>query len=119
MSESRSSFTPQEKVLLYRYYEFYRALETGKRKPSTAAQKHFVAVCEGRAKAETLHEKTYAKYMKTRATQRREQAQEKAMQTEIPEYEEGYPRPDWFTDDNRKKMRSQDFADLTQRRRAM
>ena len=28
----------------------------------------------------------------------------------IPDYEEGYPRPGWFTDEDWKKMRSQDYA---------
>jgi hypothetical protein len=28
----------------------------------------------------------------------------------IPDYEEGYPRPGWFTDEDWEKMRSQDFA---------
>ncbi len=119
MSESRIGLTQQEKVLLHKYFEFYRALEKGTRKPSTAAQKHFVAVCQGRAKAETLHEKTYAKYMKIRAAQRRKHLEKKAAQTEISEYEEGYPRPHWFTDEDWKKVRSQDFTDMRRRHREM
>ncbi|MGH7599028.1 MAG: DUF413 domain-containing protein [bacterium] len=93
MSESRPGFTPQEKVLLYQYYEFYRALETGKRKPSTAAQKHFVAVCQGRAKAETLHEKAYAKYMQLRVTRQQQAQQEAAAQEDFLDYEEESSRP--------------------------
>jgi uncharacterized protein YifE (UPF0438 family) len=87
MSESRPSFTQQEKVLLYKYFEFYRALETGKRKPSSAAQRHFVAVCQGRASAETVHEKTYIKYMQVRKTRHRQQ-QAEAAQQDFPNYEE-------------------------------
>ena len=30
----------------------------------------------------------------------------------IPEYEEGTPKPGWFTDDDLKKMRKQDYADM-------
>jgi uncharacterized protein YifE (UPF0438 family) len=118
MPESRPNFTQQEKVLLYKYFEFYRALETGKRKPNTAAQRHFVAVCQGRASAETVHEKAYAKYMRLRAMQRRKQYDETAAQQDIPEYEEGYPRPGWFTDEDWKKKRGQDFAEMNQRRKA-
>lgn len=106
MSESRLSFTPQEKVLLYRYYEFYRALETGKRKPSTAAQKHFVAVCQGRAKAETLHEKVYAKYVQLRAARERQHEDAAAAQQEFPDYEEASPRPQ----EDLKKLRRPNFA---------
>jgi uncharacterized protein YifE (UPF0438 family) len=35
----------------------------------------------------------------------------------IPEYEEGYPKPDWFTDEDWKKMRRQDYADMKKHHR--
>ena len=60
------ALTEAERDLLRRYLVCYRALETGLRTPSTEAQEHFVAVCEGREKAETVHEVTYAKYMRLR-----------------------------------------------------
>jgi len=110
---------PQEEILLRKHYEFYRSLETGSRKPMTEEQVHFVAVCRGQSKAETEHEKTYAKYMRLRVVQRREQYEKREARTGIPEYEEGYPRPDWFTDDDWKKMRRQDFVDMNQRRREL
>jgi uncharacterized protein YifE (UPF0438 family) len=106
MSEFRSSFTPQEKVLLYRYYEFYRALETGKRKPSTAAQKHSVAVCEGRAKAETLHEKAYAKYMQLRVTRQQQPQEEAAAQEDFLDCAEASSP----TRDDSNKLRRPNFA---------
>jgi uncharacterized protein YifE (UPF0438 family) len=106
MSESRSGFTPQEKVLLYQYYEFYRALETGKRKPSTAAQKHFVAVCQGRAKAETLHEKAYAKYMQLRVARQQQSQEEAAAQEGFLDYTEESSRPR----DGSSKLRHPNFA---------
>jgi uncharacterized protein YifE (UPF0438 family) len=106
MSESRQGFTPQEKVLLYRYYEFYRALETGKRQPSTAAQKHFVAVCQGRAKAETLHEKAYAKYMQLRVTQQTPSQEEAAAQEDFLDYAEGSSP----ARDDSNKLRRPNFA---------
>ncbi|MCI0691372.1 DUF413 domain-containing protein [candidate division KSB1 bacterium] len=106
MSESRPGFTPQEKVLLYRYYEFYRSLETGKRRPSTAAQKHFVAVCQGRAKAETLHEKAYAKYMQLRVTRQTQSQEEAAAQEDFLDYDEESSRPR----DDLNKLRRPNFA---------
>jgi uncharacterized protein YifE (UPF0438 family) len=106
MSESRPGFTPQEKVLLYRYYEFYRALETGKRKPSTAAQKHFAAVCQGRAKAETLHEKAYAKYMQLRVTRQAQSQEEAAAQEDFLDYKDESSHPQ----DNLNKLRRPNFA---------
>jgi hypothetical protein len=58
--------TSQERSLLERYLPFYRALETRRRAPQTDAQRHFVAVCEGRAGAETDHEIAYVKFMRLR-----------------------------------------------------
>ncbi|MDZ7290481.1 MAG: DUF413 domain-containing protein [candidate division KSB1 bacterium] len=115
MPQSSPVLTRQEKVLLQKYYEFYRSLETGKRKPNTEAQKHFVAVCRGHAPAETLHEKVYAKFMRIRAVQRRKSYEERKAQNDIPEFEEGDPQPDWFNDDDWKKLRGQDFADMRRR----
>ena len=106
MSESRPGFTPQEKVLLYQYYEFYRALETGKRKPSTAAQKHFVAVCQGRAKAETQHEKAYTKYMQFRVTRQQRSQEEIAAQEDFLDYDEESPPPH----EESNKLRRPNFA---------
>ena len=37
--------------------------------------------------------------------------------SKIPEYEEGCPKPGWFTDDDWKKMRSQDYADMKKHHR--
>jgi uncharacterized protein YifE (UPF0438 family) len=65
-SDPSLTLTEDEKELLRRYLPFYRALESGRRKPSTQAQEHFVAVCEGGTKAETQHELAYVKYMRLR-----------------------------------------------------
>jgi len=107
--------TDGEGKLLRRYLEFYRSLETGRRAPATDAQKRFVAVCQGQAKAETPHEIAYAKYMRLRAAERRRKNQDARDERGIPEYEEGYPRPGWFTDEDWRKLRAHDYADLTQR----
>ena len=39
------------------------------------------------------------------------------VKSDIPEYEEGYPKPGWFTDDDWKKMRGQDYADMKKHHR--
>ena len=55
-----------DQELLRQHLAFYQSLETGTRTPSTEAQKHFVAVCEGRKEARTPHEVAYVKYMRLR-----------------------------------------------------
>jgi hypothetical protein len=70
---------------------FYRALETGQRKPTTKAQQHFVDVTLGHAPAETIHEKAYVKHMRLR-TARRE-----ATRTETIHNPEDGPTADWFS----------------------
>ena len=48
--------------LLKKHLWFYRELATGKRLPSTPAQKHFLDVAFGIQKAESIHEKVYLKW---------------------------------------------------------
>jgi uncharacterized protein YifE (UPF0438 family) len=116
---SQPQLTPREEVLLKKHLAFYQLLENGKWNPTTNAQKHFVAICRGHGRAETEHEKAYTKYLRIRALQRREQYAKREAHNGIPEYEEGYPRSDWFTDDDWKKMRRQDFVDMNHRRREL
>ncbi|MFH1923065.1 MAG: DUF413 domain-containing protein [Planctomycetota bacterium] len=101
--QSPFDLTPEEEALLERYYAFYRTLDTGGREPTTAAQHHFVAVCHGIAKANTIHEQAYVKYRMLLA-KARAQASE-AGDGEIDEFGEGVPRPGWFTDEGWKRMR--------------
>src|SRR5262249_20706271 len=54
----------RDRTLLLAHYEFYRALATGARTPTTEAQEHFVAVCRGQAEPVTEHEQAYASLMK-------------------------------------------------------
>jgi len=92
MSQSPYQLTQKEKVLLQKYYEFYRGLETGTRKPSTEAQAHFVAVCRGHAKARTDHERAYAKYLRLRAVREQNKRElAKAHPPAPPNYDEEYP----------------------------
>jgi uncharacterized protein YifE (UPF0438 family) len=81
--------------------KFYRALETGKIKPTTPAQERFVRMTRGQAGAETIHEKAYAKHMRLRALQR------PAASKEEPHDPEDGPTDEWFTRDDWKKLRRQ------------
>jgi len=91
MSKSPHQLTQKEKVLLQKYYEFYRSLETGTRKPVTEAQAHFVAVCRGHAKARTEHEKAYARYLRIRAVREQDKRELAKARPGIPHYDEEYP----------------------------
>lgn len=84
--------TESEEALIDKHLTFYRELTTGKRQPTTEAQKHFAIVFQGRAKAETEHEIAYAKYLRLEALKR---DAESRMSEGIPKYEEGFPRPGW------------------------
>ena len=52
----------RELALVHKYGPFYRELDGGHRTAETEAQKHFIAVCRGRAEAETPHEIAYMKF---------------------------------------------------------
>lgn len=59
--------TEDEMRLLKKHFKFYQDLEKGLRKPDGDRQKHFVAMCNGTAMAETNHEKAYARHMRLRS----------------------------------------------------
>jgi uncharacterized protein YifE (UPF0438 family) len=209
MADDFKNLTKEERSIIIKHLKFYQSLESGKRSPTTKAQKHFVDVCRGDATPKTIHEIAYAKFiglystknspdkmndnnseweMKLKALQnslennkikydgrfKKKSAQKKAFnpkknpkakkseksfqntlaqysyaiksdqqikteilekaknrsglaeyyemkmserQSEIPEYEEGYPKPDWFTDEDWKKMKRQDYADMKKHHR--
>lgn len=52
-----------QKKLVEKWETFYKSLKDGSRKPETEAQKHFVKVMNGYAKAETDHEKAYLNFL--------------------------------------------------------
>jgi uncharacterized protein YifE (UPF0438 family) len=56
----------EELSLLKKYHDFYLDLESGKRKPETGAQEHFLDVCQGLSNPVTTHEKAYVKLIKKR-----------------------------------------------------
>lgn len=45
-----------DQALIARYLPFYLELESGRRRPTTAAQRHFVLVAHSRARPVTQHE---------------------------------------------------------------
>ena len=118
MVDSALDLTLAEQQLRDSYMDFYDSLETGQRKPATEAQEHFVKVCHGRAKASTEHELAYVKYMRLRARLRRAKEEQRDQQISIPLYEEGYPTPGWFTDEDWEKMRKREFSDMRERHRS-
>ena len=56
------TLTKREEKLLAERLDFYVALDTGERTPTTLLQKHFVDVCKGIKKAQRDDEIAYAKY---------------------------------------------------------
>jgi Prokaryotic dksA/traR C4-type zinc finger len=57
-----TAISDHDRTLLNAHYRFYRSLDTGERRPSTLAQRHFVAVCRDSATPETDHEHAYARF---------------------------------------------------------
>jgi len=107
MPESDDLFvlSPEEESLLRKHMRFYRALETGTRKPTTEIQKHFIQVTRGLAAAETVHERAYVKHMRLRAAQR------SANQSEIVRNPEDGPTPDWFSREDWYRLRGRQRSD--------
>ncbi len=108
-------FTVEELGLLNKYGKSYQSLDCGERIPTTEAQRHFFSVCRWQAAAETKHEKIWIKHKRLQAYE--QQKRMKKSQSGIPEYEEGTPRPGWFTDEDLEKMRAADYEDMINRGR--
>jgi uncharacterized protein YifE (UPF0438 family) len=96
--------TAEEAALVNRYLSFYRALDTGRRVPTTDAQRRFVDVCRCEANAESPHEIAYIKYRMLIKKHRNEDAR---FEHDIDEFGEGVPQLGWFTDEGWKRMRGQ------------
>jgi uncharacterized protein YifE (UPF0438 family) len=105
------AFTPEEAQLLKEHMQFYRDLETGRRRPENEVQSHFVRMTLGHAVAQTPHEMAYAKYMRIRG---RRKAASKSAPPRDPA--EG-PTEEWGTREEWKKMRGQEFRDRMNRAR--
>jgi uncharacterized protein YifE (UPF0438 family) len=114
MDVEKYKLTEAEERLIDKYLNFYRDLATGKREANTEEQKHFVKVCHGLARAETEHELAYAKYMRLQAIK---YETDERVDSGIPKYEEGYPRPGWSNENDWKKMKKGDYAEMKKRSR--
>ena len=55
--------TEAELGLIEKHHEFFQALCSGERSPSTPAQEHFVAVHNGAADPETSYERAWVKWL--------------------------------------------------------
>ena len=108
MSDASGScgLTPQEEALLEKHINFYLDLETGRRKPTTEAQEHFVKVSRGLAAAETVHELAFAKHMQLRAAQRA------ARRSESQDGLSDEPRAEWFSREDWYKLRGRQRNDM-------
>lgn len=62
MTDNQYWLTAIERKMLNKYLNFYRSLDQGIISPKTPAQKHFVLVCRGQARQQTVHEVVYMKY---------------------------------------------------------
>ena len=60
---SRAIFSAEEIKILERYGHQFEQLTNGERQPETEAQEQFVEAARGRREAETIYERTWAKYM--------------------------------------------------------
>lgn len=61
-SRTMGVLTPEERALIDKHKQFYLDLAEGRRKPKTAAQLHFVAVCKGRLAPKTDHERAFLRW---------------------------------------------------------
>ncbi len=104
--------TQEEKDVFNRYHEFYEDLDTGRRKPSTLAQRHFVECCRGRAVAETVHEKAYLKDRLFRLNNQKASQKQNTKGGGIPMYEEGQARPGWCETEDIKKLRGRQLGTI-------
>jgi hypothetical protein len=59
---SRQGLSGKEQELIGKYLSFYLSLHRGERRPTTQAQRHFIAVCRGRTKPATEHEWAFVKW---------------------------------------------------------
>jgi uncharacterized protein YifE (UPF0438 family) len=85
--------TPEEEALLAKYLWFYEALDKKRRPPATEAQRHFIEACRCTTPPITTHEVAYLKYRAQLASE--ELALREVATSATPEYEDGYPSPEW------------------------
>jgi hypothetical protein len=62
MDPESAGWSESDRRLLLAHYVFYRALDSGSRLPTTAAQEHFLSVCRGTKPPQTDHEHAYTRF---------------------------------------------------------
>jgi uncharacterized protein YifE (UPF0438 family) len=103
--------TPEQQQLLDKHLPFYRDLETGRRRPTTPAQEHFVSFTRGLVPADTEHERAYAQHMRLRAQSRH------AEQGAPPRDPAGGPTEEWFSREDWEKLHKREYSDIMRRAR--
>lgn len=104
--------------LLENHLPFYINLDKGNRQPVTEAQKRFVRVCRKEIEAVTEHEVAYMAYRDARESEDRMRLMTERVSdhhTNIPEFEEGTPRPGWTDESSWRRMKQQDREDWYKR----
>jgi hypothetical protein len=76
MATSPEALAPAESVLIRKHLWFYTALASNRRRPTTPAQEHFVAVSNGEEAAETIHEVAFLKFRALLTAEERQAAPE-------------------------------------------
>ena len=61
---SREVFSEDEIEMLENYGKQFERLSDGRRKPATAAQRHFVEVANGRCEPKTVYEMVWSNYLR-------------------------------------------------------
>lgn len=102
-----------DESLLNRNIKIYSGLESGKIKPRNKCEENFVLGCKGILVEKSRHLYVYVKHKR----QLYEQKKMNRKSEGISEYEEGHPTPQWFTDDDWRKLRSGDYSDMKRRGR--
>ena len=85
MHSDEDSLSPEQQVLMAKYYTFYRDLDEGRRPPATKAQWHFLAVCRGIAKPRTDHEYAYLRMKALQAKVRQNLPLARLQRKQIPD----------------------------------
>ena len=111
MMKPNPALTQEEQQLIEKYLRFYDELAEGVRRPMTRLQRRFVSVAHGERNPETPHEIAYLKYLRLKAHERRE-ASSPAWGDDEP-----HKTANWFSDEDWKKLRRQEWGAWKARQR--
>ncbi len=100
--DEKFRLTTEERKLVNKNLDFYVSLSSGKRKPQTEEQRHFVRVCKCKTKANTVHELAFIKYRMKEIAMKN--VEKKESEQGVRQFEPGHPDSSWFTNDDWKKL---------------